>query len=50
MPVQTGPAPRTHRDYEPYVDDEGFLDWRDPYEDTVVDRDMGELNARFGLG
>ncbi|MEV7163514.1 hypothetical protein AB0N60_15600 [Streptomyces microflavus] len=37
-------------DYEPYVDGEGFLDWRDPSEGVVVDWDMARLNRRFGFG
>lgn len=37
-------------DYEPYVDGEGFLDWRDPSEGVVVDWDMARLNRRLGFG
>ncbi|MGW3335370.1 SMI1/KNR4 family protein [Streptomyces rubiginosohelvolus] len=37
-------------EHEPYVDEEGFLDWREPEADTVVGWDMGELSRRYGFG
>ncbi|MFD4026213.1 SMI1/KNR4 family protein [Streptomyces sp. NPDC058576] len=35
---------------EPYVDEDGFLDWREPDADTVVAWDMEAMNRRFGFG
>ncbi len=37
-------------EHEPCVDEEGFLEWREPEADTVVAWDMGELNRRYGFG
>ncbi|MFJ3578687.1 SMI1/KNR4 family protein [Streptomyces rubiginosohelvolus] len=37
-------------EYEPYVDDDGFLDWREPDADIVVAWDMQEMNRRYGFG
>ncbi|MGA5046812.1 SMI1/KNR4 family protein [Streptomyces arboris] len=36
--------------YEPYVDEDGFLEWREPDADTVVAWDMAEMNRRHGFG
>ncbi|MER6189868.1 SMI1/KNR4 family protein [Streptomyces cyaneofuscatus] len=36
--------------YEPYVDEDGFLEWREPDADIVVAWDMREMNRRYGFG
>ncbi|MFF6906437.1 SMI1/KNR4 family protein [Streptomyces sp. NPDC012389] len=37
-------------EYEPHVDDDGFLEWREPDADIVVTWDMQEMNRRYGFG
>ncbi|MGW7228660.1 SMI1/KNR4 family protein [Streptomyces cyaneofuscatus] len=36
--------------YESFVDEDGFLEWREPDADLVVAWDMREMNRRYGFG